>query len=402
MYGLKLLRQNAISNQPQNWNKLLAECVERAVNDVLPVLCNELKKNLLTEAKEAVLNACARKIHNCIKIAPYCVSFPEQEYWETLKGLRVLGIAYKEDNLQQVAYCALVTPDGKVPANLRLLHILKPRNFFLEVDGQLIQADIFALKNFIKKVNPHLVAIGGESFKALMIQKDVREIIKELIKDEEFPDIQIEIVDSDLATIYSNSKKGISDFPEYQEVLRQAISIARKMQDPLIEYSQLCNPEKDILSLRLHPLQDQLDKDELLEVLYLEFINHTNEVGLDINLLVEDSRAQYLVQFLCGFGSCKSAALIKSIEENGASLYSRFQLQKICNIGPTVFRNCSGFIKIETRSNNTQASTEILDRTRVHPESYEWARQITELLHSSCTLEAFERKGKLSNTYLPT
>lgn len=88
-----------------------------------------------------------------------------------------------------------------------------------------------------------------------MIADDIRAVVTDLVESEQFPTIKVEIVDNELAKVYANSNKGQADFRDYPELLRQAVSLARKMQDPLIEYSQLCNGDEEILSLRLHPLQ---------------------------------------------------------------------------------------------------------------------------------------------------
>jgi len=127
--------------------------------------------------------------------------------------------------------------------------------------------------NLSYRKKPHVIAIGGESREAMMIADDLRAIVKELSESDQFPVIKVEIIDNELAKVYANSNKGVADFRDYPELLRQAISLARKMQDPLIEYSQLCNGDEEILSLRFHPLQEQIGKEELLEALCLEFVN---------------------------------------------------------------------------------------------------------------------------------
>lgn len=150
------------------------------------------------------------------------------------------------------------------------------------------------------------------------------------------------------------------------------------MQDPLIEFSQLCTADDEILSLRYHPLQEQLNKDELLENIYLEFVNRTNEVGVDINLAVQQSHKSNLVQFVCGLGPRKAQALLRVLKQTNQRLENRTQLVTACHMGPKVFINCSGFIKIDTNSlgDSTEAYVEILDGSRVHPETYEWARKM--------------------------
>ena len=73
------------------------------------------------------------------------------------------------------------------------------------------------------------------------------------------------MMNDNLSKVYANSSYAESDFREYPAVLRQAVSLARRVQDPLVEFAQLCGPDKEILCLRYHPLQDLLNEDELLE-----------------------------------------------------------------------------------------------------------------------------------------
>jgi transcription elongation factor SPT6 len=96
--------------------------------------------------------------------------------------------------------------------------------------------------------------------------------------------------------------------------------------------------------------QDQVPREELLEALYLEFVNRTNEVGVDINLAVLQSYTCNLVQFVCGLGPRKGQALLKILKQNNQRLENRTQLVTACHMGPKVFINCAGFIKIDTNS----------------------------------------------------
>lgn len=237
------------------------------------------------------------------------------------------------------------------------------------------EADLTSLRNFISSKKPHVIAVGGESRDALMVVQDLKNVVKDLIEDDQFPSINVEIVDNDLAKIYANSIKAQNEFRDYPLQLRQAISLARRLQDPLTEYSQLCTSDEEILCLRYHPLQvssrnyplymllcisvcqcfilldfqDQV-KDDLLEALYLEFVNRTNEVGVDINVAVQTGQTANLVQFVCGLGPRKGAALIKLLKQTNQRLENRTQLVTACHMGPKVFINCAGFIRIDTNS----------------------------------------------------
>lgn len=107
-------------------------------------------------------------------------------------------------------------------------------------------------------------------------------------------------------------------------------------QDPLVEFSQLCTADEELLSLRYHSLQEQLGREELLDALYLEFVNRTNEVGVDINLAVQQNHCSHLVQFVCGLGPRKGQALLKVLKQTNQRLENRTQLVTACHMGPKV------------------------------------------------------------------
>lgn len=377
----QLYHRDEFAQNVQNWNKLRGECVELALTRmVIPDLRKELESILLAESKDFVLEAVSRKMFNWIKTAPYDVgdTFDEEDYeWGTSKGIRVMGLGYVPDH-SQAAFCAIVNHDGEVTDYLRLPHILKSKKAVNKDIRDLKEADLSTLEDFIRNKKPHVIAISGESREAQMIQEDLRELIQQMIDDDKFPEIGVEIVDNDFAKIFANSKKGESDFREYPPLLRQAISVARRLRDPLVEFSQLCSADEEILCLRYHTLQDHLSKEDFADAIYTEFINRTNEVGVDINLAVQNPLTMNLVQFICGLGPRKGQALIKILKQTNQRLENRTQLVTSCHMGPKVFINCSGFIKIDTNSlgDSTETYVEVLDGSRVHPETYEWARKM--------------------------
>ncbi|KYN20637.1 Transcription elongation factor SPT6 [Trachymyrmex cornetzi] len=308
----QLYCHDEFSKLVQDWNALRVGSVEIALNRmVIPHLKKELRANLIAEAKECVMRSCCRKMYNWIKVAPCSCEFPEEEdeEWDTSKGLRVMGLSYVPD-YSQAAFTCLIVADGECTDYLRLSHLMKRKNSYREGEKTLKEADLLALKNFIATKKPHVIVVAGESREAMMIAADIKECITHLSEEEQFPNIQVEICDNELAKIYANSNKGNSEFRDYPELLRQAISLARRMQDPLVEFSQLCTADEEILCLRsYHNLQDQLPQEELLENLYLEFVNRVIEVGVDVNKAVQQAYCGNLVQFVCGLGPRKGQAL---------------------------------------------------------------------------------------------
>ncbi|XP_044010097.1 transcription elongation factor SPT6-like [Aphidius gifuensis] len=187
----------------ENWNNLRQASVEMALNDiVIPSLKNELKSVLIDEAKEHVMRACCKKLYDWIKIAPYKCdnSIFDGDDWDTSCGLRVMTISYVPDQTQ-AGFACIVTPNGDCTDYLKLPHVLK--------------------------------------LEANHIFEDIKKCVTSLMQsNDDFPDVPIEIYDNHLSKLYSNSTIGKMEFNNYNEILREAISLARYIQDPLREFSR--------------------------------------------------------------------------------------------------------------------------------------------------------------------
>ncbi|KAM3854892.1 LOW QUALITY PROTEIN: transcription elongation factor SPT6 [Vipera latastei] len=375
--------RDEFSHQVQEWNRQRTLAIERALRHFLyPQMAKELMNRLLLEAKECVMKACSRKLYNWLKVASYRPDQQVEEEEDFLdesqgKGIRVLGIAFSSARNHPV-FCALLNGDGEVTDFLRLPHFTKRRNAWREEDREKKAQDTETLKKFLLGKKPHVVTIGGENRDAQMLLEDVKRIVHELEQGQQLSSIGVELVDNELATLYMNSKKSEAEFRDYPPVLRQAVSLARRIQDPLVEFAQVCSLDEDILCLKLHPMQDHVEKEQLLNALYCEFINRVNEVGVDVNRAIAHPHSQALLQYVCGLGPRKGTHLLKILKQNNTRLENRTQLVTMCHMGPKVFINCAGFIKIDTASlgDSTDSYIEVLDGSRVHPETYEWARKM--------------------------
>ncbi|XP_039221449.1 transcription elongation factor SPT6 isoform X1 [Crotalus tigris] len=375
--------RDEFSHQVQEWNRQRTLAIERALRHFLyPQMAKELMNRLLLEAKECVMKACSRKLYNWLKVASYRPDQQVEEEEDFLdesqgKGIRVLGIAFSSARNHPV-FCALLNGEGEVTDFLRLPHFTKRRNAWREEEREKKAQDTETLKKFLLGKKPHVVIIGGENRDAQMLVEDVKRIVHELEQGQQLSSIGVELVDNELATLYMNSKKSEAEFRDYPPVLRQAVSLARRIQDPLVEFAQVCSQDEDILCLKLHPMQDHVEKEQLLNALYCEFINRVNEVGVDVNRAIAHPHSQALLQYVCGLGPRKGAHLLKILKQNNTRLENRTQLVTMCHMGPKVFINCAGFIKIDTASlgDSTDSYIEVLDGSRVHPETYEWARKM--------------------------
>ncbi|CAB1347925.1 unnamed protein product [Coregonus sp. 'balchen'] len=332
--------RDEFSHQVQEWNRQRTLAIERSLKQFLyPQMAKELKNKLIAEAKENIIKACSRKLYNWLKVAPYRPDQQVEEEDEELmseaqgKGIRVLGIH-----------------------------------------------DIETLKKFLNSKKPHIIAIAGENRDAQMVIEDIKRTASELEQESSFPTIGVELVDNELAMLYMNSKKSeVKSCPHFP---KHAVSVARKIQDPLVEYAQ-----------------EHVVKEDLLNALYCEFINRVNEVGVDVNRAMAHPYTQSLVQYVCGLGPRKGSHLLRILKQNNTRLENRTQLVTMCHMGPKVFINCAGFIKIDTASlgDSTDSYIEVLDGSRVHPETYEWARKMAGYGNKGITL--YDIRAELSCRY---
>ncbi|EFX73571.1 hypothetical protein DAPPUDRAFT_10851, partial [Daphnia pulex] len=353
-----LFTQNRVRKYVEEWNILHNEIIDLAISKfVFPALVKELKAKLLNEAQKFVKRACCQQLYNWLNVAPYEVNFGDKKGWETENGTRVLGLSF---GAKKAVFGCLINGDGERSNQIHLKHILAKLKNAEKVN------DLKKIKNFISKYKPHAIAVSCESKKATKLVKNLRAIIAELVEDEKLPTINVELVDNSLAKVFAKSTRAKTEFPRHL-LYCEAIIIARVLQDPLIAYSQLCNADEDILKLKYHPLQEQLSKEELLEGLYLVFVNRTNELGVDINRAIHHPHTANVVQFICGLGPIKAEALIQTLQQNHQQLENRSQLETNCHMGPKVFENCAGFIKIGKTSlgDGVESSVEVLD-ARVH------------------------------------
>lgn len=116
-----------------------------------------------------------------------------------------MGLAYSPD-YEQASFACILSPDGEVLDHLRLPHIMK-RPFNDDVKAKR-DGDFHLIRNFVMTKRPHAIVIGAESRDALWLVRDIKAVIDQLVVEEQFPQIQVEILDNHLARIYANSIKG--------------------------------------------------------------------------------------------------------------------------------------------------------------------------------------------------
>lgn len=212
------------------------------------------------------------------------------------------------------------------------------------------------LKDMIHRYNISLISVGNGT-----ASRESEQIIVELLKEIEEP-VQYVIVNEAGASVYSASKLATEEFPKFDVGQRSAVSIARRLQDPLAELVKI-----DPKSIGVGQYQHDMNQKNLGAALEAVVEDCVNKVGVDLN-----TASASLLEYVSGINKTLAKNIVAYREENGA-FKTRKQLLKVAKLGPKAFEQCAGFMRIT-------GGEEPLDGTSVHPESYGAAKKLLETL----------------------
>ena len=217
---------------------------------------------------------------------------------------------------------------------------------------------IAALKKLIKKHGVEHIAIGNGT-----ASRETEQMAAELIRqvNESGANVSYMIVSEAGASVYSASKLAAEEFPQFDVNLRSAVSIARRLQDPLAELVKI-----DPKAIGVGQYQHDMPPKQLDEALSGVVEDCVNAVGVDVN-----TASPSLLQRVAGLNSTTAKHVVAYREENGI-FTSRAQIKKVPKLGPKAFQQCAGFLRVPE-------SKSVLDNTAVHPESYDAAKALLEL-----------------------
>lgn len=260
-----------------------------------------------------------------------------------VKGKVTLGL---DPGYRTGCKVAVVDDTGKVLAT-SVIYPVPPHNK--------IEESKKIIKDLIKKHNVDVISIGnGTAGKETEIF--VAELLKEIDRE-----VSYAVVNEAGASVYSASPLAVEEFPDYDLTLRSAISIARRLQDPLAELIKI-----DPKSIGVGQYQHDMDKKRLDAVLGGVLEDCVNSVGVDLN-----TASAYLLRYVAGLNAGVAKNVVAYREENG-KFTERKQLLKVPKLGAKAYEQCAGFLRIVGGKN-------IFDNTAVHPESYEKAEKLLDL-----------------------
>lgn len=296
---------------------------------ISPSIENEIRNDLTENADEKAIRVFGVNIKNLLLQAP-------------LRNMTVMGFdpAYRTG-----CKIAVIDETGKLLATTTVYPTM-PQN---DVEGAKK-----TLKELIKKHNVNMIAIGNGTA-SRESEQFVADMLKE-IKEE----VYYTIVSEAGASVYSASKLATEEYPDINVSLRGAISIARRLQDPLAELVKI-----DPKSIGVGQYQHDVNQKRLDEALTGVVEDAVNKVGVNLNTATPS-----LLKYISGISKTIAGNIVKYREEKG-KFKSRKELLKVSKLGPVAFTQCSGFLRIPGGANP-------LDNTSVHPESYEVAEKILE------------------------
>ena len=298
---------------------------------IFPSIQREVRNALTDRASEGA-------IHNfALNLKPLLMQPP-------VKGFVTMGL---DPGYRNGCKVAVVDATGKVLATSVVYPTFNERKK---------QEAITTLSGLMRKFGVRHIAIGNGT-----ASRETEAMTVELLRS--FPEASYAIVNEAGASVYSASPLAAEEFPEYDVNLRSAVSIARRLQDPLAELVKI-----DPKAIGVGQYQHDCPQKELDAALGGVVEDCVNAVGVDAN-----TASRSLLEQVSGLTAATAKNIVAYREENGP-FTSRSQLKKVPKLGPKAFEQCAGFLRIPE-------SKEILDNTGVHPESYAAAKALLKLLN---------------------
>lgn len=313
-------------------NRYTESWLKEAVQDaykrlIAPSIETELRAELTEKAEEGAMKLFGSNLQQLLMQAP-------------LEGKIVLGW---DPAFRTGCKLAVVDATGKVLDTV-VIYPTAPQNKVKEAEE--------VLKKLIQKYQVDVISLGNGT-----ASRESEQLIAEFIKICGRP-LQYVIVNEAGASVYSASKLGAEEFPQFDVGQRSAVSIARRLQDPLAELVKI-----DPKSIGVGQYQHDMNQNRLGETLGAVVEDCVNRVGVDVN-----TASAALLEYISGVTRTIARNIVAYREEHG-SFRDRKELLKVPKLGPKAFEQSAGFLRIRD-------GKEVLDMTGVHPESYAAARQL--------------------------
>ena len=331
---LSHIEQDIIKDNKSQYAELLKNCIEDSFTRLIePSIDREIRADLTEKAEEQAIKVFGKNAKQLLMVSP-------------IKGKTVIGFdpAYRTG-----CKIAVIDETGKV-LDTTTVYPTEPQND--------VESAKKELTKLILKDNVNMFAIGNGTA-SRESEQFVSDLIKE-IKEKYNKDLFYVIVSEAGASVYSASKLATEEYPDINVSLRGAISIARRLQDPLAELVKI-----DPKAIGVGQYQHDVNQKRLEESLTGVVEDAVNTVGVDINTATPS-----LLSYVSGVNKTIAKNIVKYREEKG-TIKERIELLKVPKLGKVAYEQCAGFIRVP-------GGTNPLEITGVHPESYNIAEQLLE------------------------
>lgn len=326
--GVKTVTDKYVKNSSPCGELVKLACEDSYKRLIFPSIEREIRAELTEKAAESAIKVFASNLRQLLMQAP-------------VKNSVALGL---DPGYRTGCKIAVVDGTGKV-LDTGVAYITTGEQRKIEQGKVLI-------KGLIQKHGVSIIAIGNGT-----ASRESEAFVAELIK--EIPQkVSYMVVSEAGASVYSASKLAAEEFPEYDVSLRSAVSIARRLQDPLAELVKI-----DPKAIGVGQYQHDMPKARMDEALTGVVEDCVNSVGVDLN-----TASHSLLSYISGINASIAKNIVAYREENGC-FTDRKQLLKVAKLGPKAYEQCAGFLRVADGKNP-------LDNTAVHPESYEAAKKI--------------------------
>ena len=322
---LRLLEKEVI-RQDSIFKPLLIETIEDAYKRLIAPSVEREMRNLLTERAEAeAIKVFAGNTEKLLMVPP-------------VRGKRIISI---DPGFRTGCKVAVIDETGKLLA-YTTIYPTEPKCDIAGTER--------TLKKIIDKYKIDVIVIGNGT-----ASRETEEVVANFLKKNSYQ-IQYTIVNEGGASVYSASKLASEEYPDLDVTTRGAMSLGRRLQDPLAELVKI-----DPKHIGVGQYQHDMNQKNLSEALGAVVEDCVNRVGVDLN-----TASPSLLSYVAGISSSVAKNIVAYREENG-KFTDRKQLLKVAKLGPKAYEQCAGFLRISD-------GKEVLDSTSVHPESYEVSR----------------------------
>jgi len=340
-----LIKEEILKNKKSLTNDLLEQAIEDSFKRLLfPSIEREIRSDLTQRAEEEAIKVFA------LNLEPLLMQPP-------IKGKAILAI---DPGFRTGLKVVVLDETGKLLSHTNIFPV-EPHNKIEESESILL--------NLVNEYNVEIIAIGNGT-----ASRETESFVVEFIKKYNLTQLSYIIVNEAGASIYSASEIGQKEFPDKDVTVRGAVSIGRRVLDPLAELVKI-EPKH----IGVGQYQHDLNQKRLDEVLSKVVEDCVNRVGVNLN-----TASISLLKYVSGINSKLAENIVAYREENG-KFTSREELSKIKGMGEKTFKQCAGFLRIPESDN-------ILDNTSVHPESYDIAHKLLNLNYKSRDIDELARE----------